>query len=103
MRNAGLAVEPVPGAGMPPGRAGMPTVEAVDAACRIRRETPVVNPQQEELRRNAKGATSQDSKGPNPVNRPSSRGDEGRPVPKGQVSPYGPAGEPVAEDDSDAR
>lgn len=71
------------------------------------RETPVVNPQQEELRRNAKGATSQDSKGPkptgHPLNRGSSRGDEGRPVPKGQVSPYGPAGEPTAEDDSDTR
>ncbi|MGW3794538.1 hypothetical protein ACWD8I_25685 [Micromonospora arida] len=51
----------------------------------------MVNPQQEELRRNAKGATSQDSKGPNPtghpLNRGSSRGDAGRPVPKGQVSP----------------
>ena len=71
------------------------------------RETPVVNPQQEEFRRNAKGATSQDSKGPKPTGHPlnsgSSRGDAGRPVPKGQVSPYGPAGEPVAEDDSDTR
>ncbi|MGC4816287.1 hypothetical protein [Micromonospora sp. DT63] len=67
----------------------------------------MVNPQQEEFRRNAKGATSQDSKGPqptgHPLNRGTSRGDAGRPVPKGQVSPYGPAGEPVAEDDSDTR
>ncbi|WP_410809196.1 hypothetical protein [Micromonospora sp. 067-2] len=74
---------------------------------RTRRETTVVNPQQEEFRRNARGATSQDSKGPSPtghpLNRGSSRGDEGRPVPKGQVSPYGPAGEPIAEDDSDTR
>ncbi|MEU9508805.1 hypothetical protein AB0D32_21300 [Micromonospora sp. NPDC048170] len=64
----------------------------------------MVNPQQEELRRNDKGATSQDSKGPNPGGRPrsrgSSRGDEGRPVPRGQVSPYGPATEPVARDES---
>jgi len=85
----------------------MPAVEAVDAACRTWRETLVVNPQQEEFRRNAKGATSQDSKGPTPTGHPrnsgSSRGDAGRPVPKGQVSPYGPAGEPVAEDDSDTR
>ncbi|MEK8105354.1 hypothetical protein NKG94_09525 [Micromonospora sp. M12] len=65
----------------------------------------MVNPQQEEFRRNAKGATSQDSKVPNPTGptRGASRGDEGRPIPKGQVSPYGPAGEPVAEDDSDTR
>jgi hypothetical protein len=85
----------------------MRPVEAVDAACRTGRETLVVNPQQEEFRRNANGATSQDSKGPrpsgHPLNRGSSRGDAGRPVPKGQVSPYGPAGEPVAEDDSDTR
>ncbi|MFG1780132.1 hypothetical protein ACGFIR_13360 [Micromonospora sp. NPDC049051] len=64
----------------------------------------MVNPQQEEFRRNDKGATSQDSKGPNPGghprNRGSSRGDEGRPVPRGQVSPYGPATEPVADDES---
>lgn len=67
----------------------------------------MVNPQQEEFRRNDKGATSQDSKGPRPAgfpgNRGRSRGDEGRPVPRGQVSPYGPAGEPVADDESAAR
>ncbi|MBM0226810.1 MULTISPECIES: hypothetical protein [Micromonospora] len=67
----------------------------------------MVNPQQEEFRRNNKGATSQDSKGPrsagHPLNRGSSNADVGRPVPKGQVSPYGPAGEPVADDESDAR
>ncbi|MFC0007654.1 hypothetical protein [Micromonospora siamensis] len=65
----------------------------------------MVNPQQEEFRRNNKGATSQDSKGPrasgNPLNRGTSNADVGRPVPKGQVSPYGPAGEPVADDESD--
>ncbi|WP_433384316.1 hypothetical protein [Micromonospora sp. KLBMP9576] len=64
----------------------------------------MVNPQQEELRRNNKGATSQDSKGPrptgHPLNRGSSHGDEGRPVPRGQVSPYGPTTEPVADDES---
>ncbi|MFC4017473.1 hypothetical protein ACFOW4_05875 [Micromonospora sp. GCM10011542] len=67
----------------------------------------MVNPQQEEFRRNAKGATSQDSKGPKPtgfpLNRGSSNADTGRPVPKGQVSPYGPTQEPVAEDDSDVK
>ena len=31
----------------------------------------------------------------------SSNADVGRPVPKGQVSPYGPAGQPVADDESD--
>ncbi|MCZ7423063.1 MULTISPECIES: hypothetical protein [unclassified Micromonospora] len=64
----------------------------------------MTNPQQQELRRNALGDTSQDNKGPDPVghprNRGSSPGDTGRKVPHGQVSPYGPSG-PVAEDDSD--
>lgn len=66
----------------------------------------MVNPQQEEIRRSNKGATSQDSKGPRPTgprSRGSSNGDVGRPVPKGQVSPYGPAGEQVADDESDVR
>ncbi|MEH1169538.1 hypothetical protein V6V47_29580 [Micromonospora sp. CPCC 205539] len=67
----------------------------------------MTNPQQQELRRNALGATSQDSKRPgpsgHPANRGTSRGDDGRPVPRGQVSPYGPAGEPVADDESDTR
>lgn len=69
----------------------------------------MVKPQQEELRRNDKGATSQDSRelipqsgsrGPHGKGG-SSNADVGRPVPKGQVSPYGPAGEPVADDESD--
>ncbi|GAA4566750.1 hypothetical protein GCM10023176_17520 [Micromonospora coerulea] len=67
----------------------------------------MVNPQQEEFRRNNKGATSQDSKGPRATGHPrysgSSNGDTGRPVPKGQISPYGPAPEPVADDESDVR
>ncbi|MFJ8579696.1 hypothetical protein [Micromonospora sp. NPDC093277] len=67
----------------------------------------MVNPQQEEFRRNNRGATSQDSKVPgvagHPRNRGTSNADAGRPVPKGQVSPYGPAGEPVADDESDER
>jgi hypothetical protein len=69
----------------------------------------VVKPQQEELRRNDKGATSQDSRkvaigaSGHPLNKGTSNADTGRPVPKGQVSPYGPAGEPVAEDESDQR
>ncbi|SBT45206.1 hypothetical protein [Micromonospora narathiwatensis] len=67
----------------------------------------MVNPQQEEFRRNNRGATSQDSKVPgaagNPRNGGTSNADVGRPVPKGQVSPYGPAGEPVADDESGRR
>ncbi|MFV2100820.1 hypothetical protein [Micromonospora sp. LOL_024] len=67
----------------------------------------MTNPQQQELRRNAQGATSQDSKGPGPTghprNRGTSSGDSGRPVPRGQVSPFGPAAPPVAEDDSERR
>ncbi|WFE40413.1 hypothetical protein [Micromonospora sp. WMMD998] len=66
----------------------------------------MVKPQQEELRRSDLGATSQDSRkadagGDRSRGTGTSGGDAGRPVPKGQVSPYGPAGEPVAEDDSD--
>ncbi|MER7457713.1 hypothetical protein [Micromonospora sp. NPDC126480] len=64
----------------------------------------MTNPQQQEFRRNARGSNVQDNKGPGPTghprNRGSSHGDEGRPVPKGQVSPYGPPAEPVAEDES---
>ncbi|MEV0155577.1 hypothetical protein AB0H57_17790 [Micromonospora sp. NPDC050686] len=62
-----------------------------------------MQPQQEEFRRNDKGATSQDSKGPGPAGHPEgghSTGDRGRRVPKGQASPYGPAGD-TADDDSD--
>ncbi|MGC5030948.1 hypothetical protein [Micromonospora sp. DT229] len=65
----------------------------------------MTNPQQQELRRNALGATSQDNKGPGPAghprNRGTSRADAGRRVPRGQVSPYGPTGQSVAEDESD--
>ncbi len=66
----------------------------------------MVNPQQQELRRNNRGATSQDSKLPGPgrsTRGGSSNADVGRPVPKGQVSPHGPAGEPVADDESGRR
>ncbi|MFC0032138.1 hypothetical protein ACFFMM_21710 [Micromonospora chaiyaphumensis] len=68
----------------------------------------MVNPQQEEFRRNNLGATSQDSRkgaqaAGHPRNKGTSNADVGRPVPKGQVSPYGPAGEPVADDESDRR
>lgn len=69
----------------------------------------MVNPQQMEYRRNAKGATSQDSRktaidsGGHPQHKGTSNADVGRPVPKGQVSPYGPAGEPVSDDESDDR
>ncbi|MFF5175713.1 hypothetical protein ACFY3U_24225 [Micromonospora sp. NPDC000089] len=70
-----------------------------------REETAVVQPQQEEFRRNDKGATSQDSKGPgvsgHPANRGHSTGDQGRPVPKGQASPYGPGGDTADDRSSD--
>ncbi|SCL26810.1 hypothetical protein [Micromonospora inyonensis] len=64
------------------------------------------NPQQPELRRNARNDAVQDAKGPGATGHPQgghSTGDRGRPVPRGQTSPYGPAGEPVADDESDAR
>ncbi|WP_026275372.1 hypothetical protein [Salinispora tropica] len=64
----------------------------------------MTNPQQQEARRSARGSNVQDNKGPGPTghprNRGASQGDQGRPVPRGQVSGYGPPGEPVAEDDS---
>ncbi|MEU8263961.1 hypothetical protein AB0C02_25460 [Micromonospora sp. NPDC048999] len=68
----------------------------------------MVKPQQEELRRNDKGATSQDSREAfqtrgHSRSKGRSNADVGRPVPKGQVSPYGPAGEPVADDESGRR
>ncbi|MEH0844656.1 hypothetical protein V6U81_19920 [Micromonospora sp. CPCC 205711] len=66
----------------------------------------MVQPQQEEFRRNDKGATSQDSKVPRPSAHPAnsshSTGDQGRPVPKGQASPYGPGGN-TADDESTDR
>ncbi|WBB80780.1 hypothetical protein O7606_05155 [Micromonospora sp. WMMD882] len=64
----------------------------------------MTNPQQPELRRNGRNDAVQDAKGPGPGARPrggASRGDEGRPVPRGQSSPYGPAAGQVADDDSD--
>ncbi|WP_446214922.1 hypothetical protein [Micromonospora sp. IBHARD004] len=67
----------------------------------------MTNVQQPEMRRNGHNPTVQDSKEPGPAgaprNRGTSQGDRGRPTPKGQVSPYGPAGTPVADDESDAR
>ncbi|WP_320068761.1 hypothetical protein [Micromonospora sp. RTGN7] len=62
------------------------------------------NPQQPELRRNGRNDAVQDAKGPGPSGHPSNRGtsqgDRGRTVPRGQVSPYGPAAGKVADDDS---
>ncbi|WP_434739986.1 hypothetical protein [Micromonospora sp. SH-82] len=67
----------------------------------------MTNPQQPELRRNARNSAVQDSKGPSPRVRPPSgarsRGDAGRAVPEGQVSPYGPVDGPVADDASGDR
>ncbi|MEU4570333.1 hypothetical protein [Micromonospora sp. NPDC023956] len=64
------------------------------------------NPQQPELRRNARNDAVQDAKGPGVAGHPlggSRTGDRGRPVPRGQTSPYGPADEQVADDDSEGR
>lgn len=57
----------------------------------------MTNVQQPEMRRNGNNPTVQDSKVPGPGSRPSSRGGSARPVPRDQVSPYGPAGRPVGE------
>ncbi|MEO3778942.1 hypothetical protein ABGB16_19250 [Micromonospora sp. B11E3] len=66
----------------------------------------MTNPQQPELRRNARNDAVQDAKGPgtsgHPRNSGTSQGDRGRTVPRGQVSPYGPAGAQVADDESDS-
>ena len=68
----------------------------------------MVKPQQEELRRNDKGATSQDSRmgmqvSGHPHNKGTSNADVGRPIPKGQASPFGPTGRQVADDESKPR
>ncbi|MGC5022348.1 hypothetical protein [Micromonospora sp. DT47] len=64
----------------------------------------MTNVQQPEMRRNEHNPTVQDSKGPgtagHPGNGGSSQADRGRPVPRGQASPYGPSA-PTADDDSD--
>lgn len=59
----------------------------------------MTNVQQPEMRRNEKNPLVQGSKGPDPSDRrPGRRGGGGRRVPPDQVSPYGPASRPVAED-----
>jgi hypothetical protein len=58
----------------------------------------MTNVQQPEMRRNGKNPTVQDSKGPGVGRRRRDRGAEGRPVPAGQVSPYGPTARQVARD-----
>jgi hypothetical protein len=67
----------------------------------------VTNPQQPELRRNARNDAVQDAKGPgasgHPRHQGASPGDRGRPVPRGQASQYGPEAAHVADDDSDDR
>ena len=57
----------------------------------------MVNVQQPEMRRSEDNPTVTDSKVPGPGDRPTVKGGESRPVPPEQVSPYGPAGRPVAE------
>ncbi|MET8197709.1 hypothetical protein ABZU22_28295, partial [Micromonospora sp. NPDC005222] len=69
----------------------------------------MVKPQQEELRRNDLGATSQDSRktatqaGGRSRSRGTSNADAGRPVPRGQVSPYGPAATAACSSHSSCR
>ncbi|MFI6760986.1 hypothetical protein ACIBF5_17805 [Micromonospora sp. NPDC050417] len=57
----------------------------------------MTNVQQPEMRRNGKNPTVQDSKGPRPGDARQSSGGGARPVPRDQVSPYGPSPRPVAE------
>lgn len=58
----------------------------------------MTNVQQPELRRNGRNPTVQESKAPGPADRrPKARGGQARPVPRDQISPYGPSSRPVAE------
>jgi hypothetical protein len=57
----------------------------------------MTNVQQPEMRRNENNPTVQDSKGPRPGDRRQTKGGAARPVPRDQVSPYGPSARPVAE------
>jgi hypothetical protein len=61
----------------------------------------MTNVQQPEMRRNENNPLVQDSKNPGPGGRPRARGGEARPVPPEQVSPYGPAPRPVADNNSE--
>lgn len=67
----------------------------------------MTNVQQPEMRRNEHNPTVTDSKEPptggHPRHGGTSQGDRGRPMPKGQVSPYGPAGRSTADDESKPR
>ncbi|ASW55125.1 hypothetical protein [Plantactinospora sp. KBS50] len=60
------------------------------------------NVQQPEMRRNEHNPLVQDSREPGPNGRPGGRGGRGRsrPMPREQVSPYGPPGRPVRTDRS---
>ncbi|ROO60093.1 hypothetical protein EDC02_1951 [Micromonospora sp. Llam0] len=61
----------------------------------------MTNVQQPEMRRSGDNPLVQESKGPDGADRrPGRRGGGNRPVPAGQVSPYGPH-PPVADDDSE--
>ncbi|HEX5543813.1 MAG TPA: hypothetical protein VFX60_20030 [Micromonospora sp.] len=57
----------------------------------------MANVQQPEQRRSEQTSTVQESRGPRPGDPVNTRGGRGRPVPPGQVSPYGPSRRPVAE------
>lgn len=58
----------------------------------------MTNVQQPEMRRSGDNPLVQESKEPRPGDRPGSSSNRGRPVPAGQVSPYGPAPRPLARD-----
>jgi hypothetical protein len=61
----------------------------------------MTNIQQPEMRRNEKNPTVQASKEPRPGDpraRGGAQGGDGHPVPPDQLSPYGPAARPVAEE-----
>lgn len=62
----------------------------------------MTNVQQPEMRRNEKNPLVQESKGPRPGHRHAhgGTGERGRPVPGGQLSPYGPPTVPRADDAS---
>jgi hypothetical protein len=61
----------------------------------------MTNVQQPEMRRSGNDPLVQDSKGPRPSDPRRAKGADGRPMPRGQVSPHGPSARPVAEDEEE--
>lgn len=56
----------------------------------------MANVQQPEVRRSEETPTVQESRRPRPGDPRNAKGGQARPVPPGQVSPYGPSTRPVA-------